>query len=276
MSRSITVGVPDTENPTFHTSEGANPGAVKIGGHASNQVQVTNRMDGKSMDGRPAEGSNDPAPPSGDTVETTHGTAKVHRTMTGETLIRVPGGVEMRWSEAVVAGLIKDGGREQAPAKSDNRAGNNKASGDGDGDGTDADTELPTVDRAELDSHIAEINAVGDALTAAGIDAEDALARSVESARATGELPDDVSEALIARFGDDADAVADNVNYHVAALTIDAMRDMGLSLTPEVAAAYDKFVSDRSDMVSATVAAIRGQPAMLRQIVTEFAASRRR
>jgi hypothetical protein len=237
---------------------GPNIGDITVKGSTSNQVTVQ----------RPA-GQN-PAP--NDVLPV--GPVEIRKTLRGETVVKA-GGLEMSLAEAHSLGLVRasttvdlqeDGGMTIVGEKVETVE--PKA-----GAGNDAgDTGGPS--EAEVVSHALELNAVGAALDGAGIDAEGALSRAVVSAGETGDLPEDISEALINRFGpDDAQLLIDNAQNYVATVTENAIKAAGLNINdPATVAGLNAALAGNSAIF---VDAIRGRPQALNNAIFAFAAKRR-
>lgn len=254
MTHQVTVGI--TQDPQAgHFPVDASIKDVTATGSFSNQVHV----------GETAPNT-DPVPEihSG-SIGTTQGPATVRTHANGTTLVTLPSGLEVSLEEAVANGLIAEGdasstGEPDAP---------NEGSEDG-----DVEAVVPTVDEAELNAHASELNAAGEALEAAGLDAEDALSRSVEGIASDGELPEDVSDALVEAFGEeDAQAITDNAFSHAQALTADAISAAGLSLNDMEAMQGLEAELDALPM-TVWIDAIRGNPQGLNDAVSRFASSR--
>jgi hypothetical protein len=173
----------------------------------------------------------------------------------------------MSEAEAKILGLVgPDGAPGQTPGGPSGKpeavpSDTGEASGD------------PVAD--DVAAHATELNAIGSTLDAAGIDAEDGLARSVEEVGLTGELPEDISEALIERFGmDDAQILIDNAQNYVATVAENAMAAAGLdSRDRSVVAGLDAALADQPRIF---IDAVRGQSAKLNSAIFAYAASLKR
>jgi hypothetical protein len=224
---------------------GPHIGDIAVKGSTSNQVQVQ-RPDGQSPAG------STPIP---------SGPVEMRKGFNGRTVVKA-GGLEMSLAEAQSLGLV---GPDGAPGQTPGRA---KAEPEVVPSDTGGVTEADAV------SHALELNAVGAALDGAGIDAEGALSRAVVSAGESGDLPEDISEALIARFGpDDAQLLIDNAQNYVATVTENAIKAAGLDINdPATVAGLNAALAGNSAIF---VDAIRGRPQGLNNAIFAFAAKRR-
>jgi hypothetical protein len=260
---SITVGIPaDTGEGKFAVQPSIKDVSARQG-EQGNQVQVSGRLSAPQV-----TPSAPPAAPVGDTVRTTLGDAKVHRTMTGDTYVTLPGkGIQLSFREAQAAGLILPD--QGAPSGDANAKPRDRAEGDPEGDAKGYE-DLPTVTPEALAEYADTINSVGDAFEKAGMSADDALTSAVTAFAQTGTLSGDVESALVSAFGaDKAQQVVSRVQAHAGALIADAVRSSGISPTDkETLSALADHLDKHADVM---VEALKGKPAKLNSAALQFA-----
>lgn len=290
---SVTIPTPehrtDDEARRVALSHNASERVSLKEGQGARQVSIG----GPTANPKPAPTSPEPADKAtagtgpGDTIETTHGTAKVHRTMAGQTLVTLPGGVQTTLEEAERAGLIvrDGGGQTQDKPKDSPKSAKDAPKGDGDkaeGAAPGSDQIDPaSIDVSDDKAYGAAVNDLGEALSTAGIDeAEGArhIAYAVAEAQNAGadavELDEGVLSALTEKYGEDgaADMIArgqERVDQVLGAVGA----ELGLDkLTEEQAARFEEYMAalPRSQIADAAFAAAIGDTSKIRSLLSNF------
>lgn len=217
-----------------------------------------------------------PQVPLGDTVETTHGTAQVHTRMDGTTIVTLPGGLSMSAAEAEKSGILTPAAPEAPQAETKEAPKATEASDE------EAAGDLPTVDEGELALHTENINAIGDAFTAAGLDEGDALDRAVAAVHASDDgvatLPDDVTDALNNQLGDKATEAIDGAMLHAQAAAADALVLAGVDLNNpdgDFGVALARSLDQDPGAPAAFAAALRGNRDPLNALVASHVKTHR-
>jgi hypothetical protein len=132
---------------------------------------------------------------------------------------------------------------------------------------------LAGVTAEGLAAHAANLNAIGTAFENAGLNAEETLMVAVQSLAAHGDLPENITAALIDNLGEaKAQDAIDRAWAHAEALAADAVRAAGLADADE--ATVNALAAHIDRNVSVVIDALRGRPAALNALVLEFAHGR--
>jgi hypothetical protein len=240
MSHKVQVGVPaESGVDTFHVTESVNQ--VTATGDKSNATRV-----GGDVPNVPVVL---PTATNG-VLQTTLGPAKVHVDHQQRQIVTVAGN-QMTLEQAQAEGILNV---DQEPTKEPEVKPAD----------AEVDPEAPQVTPEEIAEHGAEVNLVGEALQAAGLDPQPAIMDAMFQFANSGTLPDAFSAAV----GADSNDIAESALAHLQMRTADAVREAKVDLSdPETLAAISAAFDANLPVI---FQALIGNAAPLNQLVATF------